>query len=81
MQEEFQRNPRFIGLKFPDLSKPETLEKRYLGKMNSLEVDLMSGLLEMEPEKRFTAYEAILHPYFDDIREPCFSNDASLLKH
>ena len=29
----FLRNPRFMGLKFPDMSKPETLEKRYVGKM------------------------------------------------
>jgi cyclin-dependent kinase-like len=26
--EMFLRNPRFLGLKFPDMSKPETLEKR-----------------------------------------------------
>jgi cyclin-dependent kinase-like len=34
LQEEFIKNPRFIGLKFPDVSKPETLEKRYLGRMS-----------------------------------------------
>ena len=27
-QESFKKNPRFNGLKFPDISKPETLEKR-----------------------------------------------------
>lgn len=29
----FLRNPRFLGLKFPDMSRPETLEKRYVGKV------------------------------------------------
>jgi len=29
--EMFFKNPRFVGLKFPDMIKPETLEKRYLG--------------------------------------------------
>lgn len=31
--EMFMRNPRFMGLKFPDMSRPETLEKRYVGKL------------------------------------------------
>jgi hypothetical protein len=26
--EMFLRNPRFLGLKFPDMTRPETLEKR-----------------------------------------------------
>jgi len=29
----------------------------------------MNGLLEMDPYKRFTAQDAIMHEYFDDIRE------------
>jgi len=36
----FVKNPRFIGIillilgiKFPDIGKPETLERRYLGKI------------------------------------------------
>jgi serine/threonine protein kinase len=32
----------------------------------------MNGLLEMDPSKRFTAYEALMHPFFDDIRDPEF---------
>lgn len=32
--ELFQKNPRYIGMKFPDLSKPETLEKKYAGKLS-----------------------------------------------
>jgi len=32
----------------------------------------MNGLLNMDPSKRLTAYEALMHPFFDDIREPNF---------
>lgn len=30
----------------------------------------MKGLLEMDPAKRLSAEQAIMDPYFDDIREP-----------
>ena len=33
-QEQFNTNPRFVGYKFPDVTKPETLEKKYVGKLN-----------------------------------------------
>ena len=69
LQEEFERNIRFKGLKFPDVSHPETLEKRYKGVMNKLEIDIVKGLLEMDPKKRLTALEALHHPYFDEIRD------------
>ncbi|CDW90652.1 protein kinase domain containing protein [Stylonychia lemnae] len=69
LQEEFQKNPRFVGLKFPDVSKPETLERRYSSKMGEVELSLMKGLLEMDPNLRFSAEDAINHEYFDDIRQ------------
>ena len=68
LQEEFQKNPRFIGLKFPDISKPETLQKRYLGKIHKSAIDLMQKMLNMNPANRISALDALLHPYFDDIR-------------
>ena len=52
LNEEFSRNPRYLGYKFPDLSKPETLEKRYIGKLSNKALSLMSGLLELLPENR-----------------------------
>ena len=33
------KNPRFNGLKFPDVSKPETLEKRYMSSWKSNGLD------------------------------------------
>lgn len=66
--EMFSKNPRFLGLKFPDVSKPETLEKRYVGKMSKKALSLMNGLLKMDPKDRLVGIKALTHPYFDDIR-------------
>jgi cyclin-dependent kinase-like len=55
LQEAFLSNPRFIGLKFPDVSKPETIEKRYLGKVSKVALSLITGLLIMDPYQRLTA--------------------------
>lgn len=55
LQELFDSNPRFVGFKFPELSKPETLEKRYVGKMSSKALGLLKGMLNMVPEDRLTA--------------------------
>ena len=69
-QELFSTNPRFIGYKFPSLLGPETLEKRYVGKLSAKAINLMNGMLCMDPEDRFNAVECLAHPYFDGVREP-----------
>lgn len=66
--EMFSKNPRFLGLKFPNISKPETLEKKYVGKMSKKALSLMNGLLRMDPSKRLVGIKALTHPYFDEIR-------------
>lgn len=57
------------------MSKPETLEKRYAGKMSEVDLSLMRGLLDMDHRHRFTAYDALMHAYFDDIRESELDED------
>ena len=70
-QELFNTNPRFIGFKFPgSMQNPETLEKRYVGKLSAKALSLMNGMLKMDPEERLTAIECLAHPYFEGIREP-----------
>lgn len=32
-------------------------------------MELMKGMLEMDPTQRMTALEALDHPYFDGIRD------------
>uniref|UniRef100_A0A6U5A350 Protein kinase domain-containing protein n=2 Tax=Hemiselmis andersenii TaxID=464988 RepID=A0A6U5A350_HEMAN len=67
--EMFLRNPRFLGLKFPDMSRPETLEKRYVGKLTKKALSFMKTLLVMDPAKRPTANETLANPFFDGLRE------------
>jgi cyclin-dependent kinase-like len=43
--ESFNKNPRFVGLKFPEITKPETLEKRYMTSLSKKALQLMIGLL------------------------------------
>jgi cyclin-dependent kinase-like len=55
LQDEFNRNTRYQGLKFPEISHPETLEARYAPVMNDEEIDLMKKMLEMDPYQRISA--------------------------
>ena len=66
-KEMFAKNPRFIGLKFPGVGNPETLEKKYIGKLPQKAISLMQGMLKMDPKERLTAFEALTHPFFEDI--------------
>jgi cyclin-dependent kinase-like len=36
-------------MKFPEILKPETLEKKYLGKLSKKALSFMKGLLKMDP--------------------------------
>ena len=65
--EAFQKNPRYIGMKFPETSKPETLEKKYLGKVSRKAMAFMKACLKMDPAQRITATEAVQHPYFEGL--------------
>ncbi|CAK77227.1 unnamed protein product (macronuclear) [Paramecium tetraurelia] len=67
--EVFQKNPRFLGMKFPEIGKPETIERRYLGKLPQKAIGLVKGLLRMDPKERFTCLDALKHPYFADYPE------------
>ena len=39
--EVYNHNPRFVGIKMPDMSKPETLVKRYFGKLSKRALSFM----------------------------------------
>ncbi len=65
-KESFLKNPRFLGTKFPESTKPETLERRYLGKLSKKALSFMKALLKMDPKERLTCKEAMKHPYFED---------------
>ena len=63
------KNPRFVGIKWPSLGKPETLERRYLGKVSKKTLNFMKALLKLDPNERLTSNEALNHPYFDGLRD------------
>jgi serine/threonine protein kinase len=56
-------------MKFPDINNLETIDKRYLGKLNPKALNFLKQLLRMNPQDRLTALDALKHPYFDGIRE------------
>ena len=65
-------------MKFPDIGKPETIERRYitinkfnryLGKLPRKAIGFVKGLLKMDPKERLTCIEALKHPYFSDLPE------------
>ena len=76
MLELFSSNPRFSGYKLDQVIKPETLERKYYGKLSKNAFTFMKGLLKLDPRERLIGNELIMHPYFDDMRseDPEFSN-------
>ena len=42
--------------------------------LTELEVDLLSGLVALDPNRRISALAALQHPYFDDMDKSRFSN-------
>lgn len=62
-------NPRFAGLKFPDMSRPETLQKKYVGKLSKRALTIMRSLLSMEPKERPGASECLQHAYFEGLEK------------
>eukprot|EP00903_Cladosiphon_okamuranus_P009227 g8808.t1 len=65
----FLKNPRFVGLKFPDMSRPETLQKRFVGKLGKRAMTFMRSALAMDPADRVSSREAVCHPLFEGLFE------------
>ncbi|XP_053499298.1 cyclin-dependent kinase-like 5 isoform X2 [Ictalurus furcatus] len=65
----FYNNPRFHGLRFPTVSHPQTLERRYLGIINGPMLDLMKNLLLLNPNERFLTEQSLNHHVFQSQRQ------------
>ena len=61
----FYKNPLYDGKHLLDVEKPETLERRYMGKLSKTAISLMKGLLELDPTKRLNGKTVFEHPYFE----------------
>lgn len=45
------------------------MEKRYIGKLTKKALNLVKGMLEMDPSDRYTAIECLADIYFDGLRD------------
>ncbi|KAL0075189.1 kinase-like domain-containing protein [Phycomyces blakesleeanus] len=62
-------NPHYTDHKFPQI-KPHPLSKVFRSRTPPEAIDLLSRILQYEPETRLTASEALVHPFFDELRNP-----------
>ncbi|XP_054803042.1 glycogen synthase kinase-3 homolog MsK-3-like [Prosopis cineraria] len=62
-------NPNYTEFKFPQI-KAHPWHKIFHKRMPSDAVDLVSRLLQYSPNLRSTAFEALVHPFFDELRDP-----------
>ena len=61
----FYNNPLFNGKNLLNVTKPETLQRRYMGKLSKTDISFMKGLLELDPKKRLNEKTVFSHPYFE----------------
>ncbi|KAE8685171.1 Glycogen synthase kinase-3-like protein MsK-1 [Hibiscus syriacus] len=62
-------NPNYTEFKFPQI-KAHPWHKIFHKRMPPEAVDLVSRLLQYSPNLRSTAIEALIHPFFDELRHP-----------
>ena len=66
-EEMFYSNPIFNGKNLLNVTKPETLEKRYMGKFSKKAISFMKGLLALDPKKRLNGNTVFKHAYFEKL--------------
>ena len=66
-EEMFYSNPLFNGKNLLNVTKPETLEKRYYGKFSKKAISFMKGLLALDPKKRLNGNTVFKHAYFEKL--------------
>ncbi|GLT38556.1 hypothetical protein SLA2020_127980 [Shorea laevis] len=62
-------NPNYTEFKFPQI-KAHPWHKIFHKRMPPEAVDLVSRLLQYSPNLRCTALDALIHPFFDELRDP-----------
>ncbi|GKU91174.1 hypothetical protein SLEP1_g5083 [Rubroshorea leprosula] len=62
-------NPNYTEHKFPQI-KAHPWHKIFHKRMPPEAVDLVSRLLQYSPNLRCTALDALIHPFFDELRDP-----------
>ena len=54
-QEHFLKNPKFIGMKFPEIHNIDSIQRKYFGKIDKQGLDLLKLMLKMDPKQRIKA--------------------------
>ncbi|KAK4768823.1 hypothetical protein SAY86_026973 [Trapa natans] len=62
-------NPNYTEFKFPQI-KAHPWHKIFQKRMPPEAVDLVSRLLQYSPNLRCSALDALIHPFFDELRDP-----------
>ena len=62
-------NPNYTEFKFPQI-KPHTCARLFKNKAPPEAIDFISSLLVYVPNQRPKPYESLLHPFFDELRDP-----------
>ena len=70
LENMFYKNPIYEQKEMLHISKPETLERRYMSKLGPTAIDFMKGLLQLDPKKRLNSDTVFKHKYFS-----CFMKD------
>ena len=68
MTEMVKRNSLFNGVKLPEISEPQTLEKKLAG-LDRVLLTAIKACLRYEPLQRITASELLRHTYFSGLEE------------
>ena len=71
----FYQNPIYNGKKLLVVNKPQTIERRYMGKLSPTAIDFLKGLLKLDPKKRLNGETVFKHKYFQ-----CFMKDEKIEK-
>jgi len=69
LKEHYILNRKLRNVKLKTVENPITLKTRYKKLFSGVELEFLELLLQLSPDNRPTAREAINHQYFDDIRE------------
>ncbi|KAF1799627.1 serine/threonine protein kinase [Mucor lusitanicus] len=62
-------NPNYTEHRFPQI-KAHPFSKVFKSKTPQDAIDFVGLLLKYSPNERLTAFEAMAHPYFDELRDP-----------
>lgn len=73
-----QMNKNYMEHKFPQI-RPHPFSKVFRPHTASDAIDLISRVLDYTPTARLSAVEALVHPYFDELRQPPPSGQSAQL--